>query len=157
MRIIDPEHPHALLGPVGKDALELLPELAPVIGFEVERIDILVLLRRILSVLNRAVRTVLEPLRVFLHVRVIRRALERDVECDIHPQAPGRLDKLSEVIERPQFRMAGLVATLFRSDCPRAARLSRLRRHRVVFALAEGVADRVDRGKIDNVETHLLD
>jgi hypothetical protein len=66
---------------------ELVPERAPVVRLEVERVDVLVLLRRVLRVLDGAVRPRAEPLRVLLDVRVVGRDLERDVERDLDAAA----------------------------------------------------------------------
>ena len=73
MWIVHPEDPDSLSDPEG----------APVVGLEIERIDVLVLLGRVLRILDAAIRTMLEPVRVRAHVRVIGRALERDVEGDL--------------------------------------------------------------------------
>ena len=55
---------------------------------EVDRVDVLVLLRRVLGVADRAVGPVVEPLGVLGDPRVVGRALERVVERDLH--AVGR-------------------------------------------------------------------
>ena len=52
-------------------------------GLEVERIDVLVFLRRVLGVLDAAVGALAEPLGMRLDVRMVGRALERDVERDL--------------------------------------------------------------------------
>src|SRR5262245_4417597 len=50
--IIDAENADALVNPIVENAFELTPEPAPVLRVEVKRVDVLVLLRRILSVLD---------------------------------------------------------------------------------------------------------
>ena len=75
MGVIHPEDANALVNPEADDASQFLPELLPAVRFKVERIDILILLRWVFGILNASVRTVAEPLRVFLHVGVIWRAL----------------------------------------------------------------------------------
>ena len=75
MGVIHPEDANALVNPEADDALQFLPELLPAVRFKVERIDILILLRWVFSILNAPVRTVAEPFGMFLHVGVIWRAL----------------------------------------------------------------------------------
>ena len=80
VRIVDAEDAHALADPVLDHALQFLPQRLPVLALEIEGIDVLVFLRRILGVLDAAVRPVAEPLGMLLDVGVIRRALEGDVQ-----------------------------------------------------------------------------
>ncbi len=54
-----------------------------VLGVEVDRVDVLVALRRVLGVRDRAVGSVPEPLRVLGDPRVVGRGLEREVERDL--------------------------------------------------------------------------
>ena len=63
MRVVDAEDPDAAVDPEQRDVEQRLPQRPPVVAFEVERVDVLVLLRRILGVLDRAVGPVAEPLR----------------------------------------------------------------------------------------------
>ncbi len=56
---------------------------------EVERIDVLVLLGRVLGVLDGAVGPLAEPLGMLAHVGVVGRALERDVQRDLEPELAG--------------------------------------------------------------------
>ena len=46
VRVVDAENPHALFDPEFEDAAQFLPQCLPVVAFEIERIDVLVLLRR---------------------------------------------------------------------------------------------------------------
>ena len=80
VRVVDPEDAHALVDPELHDALQLFPELAPLLGLEVEGVDVLVLLGRILGVLDRAIRAPAEPLRMLGDVGMIGSALEGDVQ-----------------------------------------------------------------------------
>ena len=110
---------------------------------EVERIDVLVLLRRVLGVLHRAVGPPAEPLRMLLHVRVVGRALERDVERDLDaallaPRRPGRRKSSS-------VPSSGWIALWPPSFAPIAQGLPTspgFARDRVVLALARRRADR---------------
>ena len=64
VRIVDAEDRHAVRDPELDHRLQLVPERRPVVRLEVERVDVLVLLRRVLGVLDRAVGAVAEPRRV---------------------------------------------------------------------------------------------
>src|SRR5271170_3371324 len=79
MRIIDAKYFDAAGNPEIDDALEFVPQGAPVTRFEIERIDVLVFLRRILSVLHAAVGPMLEPLRMLRNVRMVGSALKGNV------------------------------------------------------------------------------
>jgi hypothetical protein len=68
------------------DALQLFPQRAPVLGFKVERVDVLILFGRILGILHAAVGTVLEPERMGLDIGMVRRALKCEVESDLDAQ-----------------------------------------------------------------------
>src|SRR5206468_4893870 len=107
------------------DAPELLPQCAPVLALEVERVDVLVLLRRILGVLDRAVGTMAEPLRVRSHPGMIGRALQCEIERDLEPVLAGHADETIEVGERAELGMDGVVAAFRRTDGPWAPRIAR--------------------------------
>jgi hypothetical protein len=72
-----------LRDPVVEYRSDFAPQPAPVLVLEVERIDVFVFLRRILGELQRAVRTLPEPLGMSADVRMVGRALQRDVERDV--------------------------------------------------------------------------
>ena len=112
MGVVDAQDPHSLVDPEQHDRQQLLPQLAPVLVFEVERIDVLVLLGWVLGVLDRAVGAVLEPLGVLARVGMIRRALERDVERHVEPMFGRRCDQVAEVVQRAQVRVDRFVAAL---------------------------------------------
>ena len=156
MRVVDAEHPHALLRPEDEDRQQLLPQLAPAVCLEIERVDVLVLLRRVLGVLDRAVRAVLEPFGVLARVRVVGRALEGDVERDIDLLLRSGLDQVLKVRERAEPFVDRLVAAFLRPDGPRAAWLAWLGRP-VVRALAVRAADGVDGRQVEDVEAHAGD
>ena len=61
VRIVDAEDGDARADPVDEDALQLFPQAAPVFALEIEGINVLIFLRRILGILNRAVGPLLEP------------------------------------------------------------------------------------------------
>ncbi len=66
-------------------------------------IDVLVFLRRVLRVLHAAVAPSLEPVRMVADVRMIGRALERDVERDLDAEALGLRAKRPEILERAEL------------------------------------------------------
>ena len=129
----------------------------PVGALEVDRVDVLVLLGRVLGVLDRAVGPVPEPLGVLADVGVVGRALEGDVQGDLDAQLAGLGHQAVEVLERPELGVDGLVSALGPADGPGAARVVRARGQGVVRPLAEGPADRVDRRQVEHVEAHLGD
>ncbi|MBG9885111.1 hypothetical protein ABE10_00625, partial [Bacillus toyonensis] len=81
VRVVHAEDAHALGDPVLDDAQNLRRE-AGEIAVEVEGIDVLVLLRRVLRVGDRAVREGREPLRMRGDPWVVGRGLQGEVECD---------------------------------------------------------------------------
>src|SRR3972149_8932069 len=107
VRIVDPEDMNALRDPVPEDALEVGPQRGPVLGFEVEGVDVLVLLRRVLRVLESTVGALPEPRRVVLDPRMIGRSLERDVEGDRDALFRGGVDEGAEVPERAELVVEG--------------------------------------------------
>ncbi len=158
VRVVDAEHPHALLDPVPQDVAARLPQRGAVgvaLGPEVDRVDVLVLLRRVLGVADRAVGPVVEPLGVLAHPRVVGRAVQRVVERHLEADVAGLAHEPAEVVERAQLRGDGRVPTLGGPDGPRAARVVGAGVERVVRALAVGDADGVDGRQVDDVEAHL--
>jgi len=123
VRIVDAEHANPARAPEHEHVAQRVPQPLPVRALEVERIDVLVLLRRVLGVLDRPVGPGLEPGRVLLDPRVIRRGLERDVERDLELPGARRGDQVIEVVERPERGVDAGVAALGAADRPRAARI----------------------------------
>src|SRR5690606_22419489 len=117
----------------------------------------LVLLRRVLRVLHAAVRPPAAPLGILAHVRMIRRALESDVERDLEALPSRVLDERTEILERAERGMHALVPARRGTDLPRRARLTRARIEPVVRALAMRHADRVNRRQIHDVEAEPRD
>src|SRR6185369_12080846 len=114
------EDPHAVLDPERDHAAKLLPERLPRFGLEVEWVDVLVLLGRVLGVVDRAVGAVAEPLGVLLHPGMVRRALEGEVEGDLETVLAGARHQSIEVGERAELRMDRRVTALLGADRPRA-------------------------------------
>src|SRR5262249_4356979 len=98
--------------------------------------------------------SVKEPLRMLAHPGMIRRGLNREVERDLEAPARRGLHEPVEVVERAEVGMHRGVAAVGGTDGPWAAGLARLRRERVVAALAVRPTDGVDRRQIDDVEAH---
>src|SRR3546814_13194920 len=82
--IVDPEDLDALLDPEQHDAQELLPQRLPMQAVEIDVDDVLVLLRRVFGISDRAVGPELKPLRGLLNPRMIRRALNAETQVDLH-------------------------------------------------------------------------
>ena len=89
---------------------------------EVERVDVLVLLRRVLGVGDRAVGAGGEPLRVGRHVGVVGGALQGDVDRDLEAELlrPGRRRSRSRRSRRGRggWRRGRRRASRWRRGCP---------------------------------------
>ena len=156
MRVIHAEDRHAVVDPQLDDVAHGLVDALRVV-IEVQGVDVLVLLRRVLRVGDGAVGARREPLRVFLHPRVVRGALEGQVESDLQAEASGALDEAVEVGEVAELGVDGVVAALGGADAVGRTRVSGTGLQGVVLALAVRRADRVDRGQVDDVEAHARD
>src|SRR5216683_3170380 len=156
VRVVDAEDAHALLDPVEEHGAQLRPERLARGPHPIEVDDVLVPLGGVLGGLDGPVRAALEPLWVLLHVRVVGRALERDVERHLDPALGGALHEPAEVGQRAQLRMDRLVAALRAADGPRAADVVGRGGERVVLALAPGAPDGMDGRQVDHVEAQLL-
>ena len=123
------------------------------VGVEVDRVDVLILLRRVLREGDGAVRLVAEPVRVLLDPRVVGRALQREVERDFQTQLVGR------------WRQSALKSSMVPSSgstvsCPPSSEpmpngepgSSGPAIQRVVASLAVRHADREDRRQVHDVE-----
>jgi hypothetical protein len=142
--------------PVLEHADQRLPQRAPVRGLEVEGVDVLVLLGRVLGVLDAAVGTPAEPFRVLADPGVVGRALEGDVERDLQAMFTRALQQALEVGQGAELVEDGVVSALGRTHRPRAADVVGTRVERVVAALAPHAPDRVDGREVDDVEAHAL-
>ncbi len=87
--VVDAEDAHAAVDPELEDGAQLVPEALPVGGLEVERIDVLIFLWRVLGVLDGAVGAMEEPLGMLLDPGMVGRALEGDVERELHAVGCG--------------------------------------------------------------------
>src|SRR5262249_56758815 len=124
MRVVDPEDPDPMIHPVPQDPQRLGVETLRVV-VEVERVDVLVLLRRVLRVSDRPVRPGGEPLRVPPNPGVVRRGLQRKIERDLEPELTGPADERVEVGEGAEFGMDRVVTAVRWADRPRRRRGAR--------------------------------
>ena len=152
VRVVDAENPHALLDPEQHDVAQRLPQRDAVGAVEIRIDDVLVFLRRVLGVSDRAVGPPLEPFRMLLEPGMVGRALHGEVERDLHVRAAAGLDQAAEIVERAELRMDRVVAALPAADRVEAAGIVRAGLERIVLALAVGLADRMDRRQIEHVE-----
>ena len=85
---------------------------------------------------------------------MVGRALVGQVESYFEPQLLRARHQLLEIFKRPQLRIDGLVPAFRGSDRPGTAHVIGRGVFGIVLALAIHPADGMNRGKIDNVETH---
>src|SRR6202007_215492 len=112
-------------------------EGVPVLGVEVDRVDVLVPLGRVLRVADGAVGAVPEPLRMLPHPGMVGAARDREVERALEPAAAGALDEGLEVADGPEVGVHGGVAALLGADRPWAADVAGSALGAVVRSLAE--------------------
>ena len=155
VRVVDAEDANAVLDPEQDDVAQRVPQRREGVAVEMDVDDVLVLLRRVLGVLDRAVRPPVEPLRMLLDPRMVGGALDGEVDGDLQAVVAGGLDQPGEIVEAAELGMDGVVAAVGRADRIGAARVVRAGGQRVVLALAEGAADRMDRRKIEDVEAEI--
>jgi len=146
VRVVDAEHLDAVVDPHLDDAADLGVDAFGVV-VEVQGVDVLVLLRRVLGEGDGAVGAGGEPLGVRGDPGVVGSALQRDVEGDLEAVAAGLLDEVVEVLERAEARLDGVVAAVLAADGIRAARVLGAGRQGVVGALAVDDTDRVASGR----------
>ena len=116
---------HAVADPELEDVAARRPQRDPVLvprRPELDRVDVLVLLRRVLGVADRAVGPLAEPLGMVPDPRVVGAALEGVVEGDLHAERLGLLAERDEVVERAELGVDGVVAALGRRRSPTGCR-----------------------------------
>ena len=118
MRIVDSEDSYSPLNPEAHHSFDLGIQTLGVV-VEVQRVDVLVLLWRILGVGDRAVGASGEPFGMRGDPRVIGRCLECEVEGDLHSEIVHGLHERIEVGECSKIRMNGIVTAVDRADGPR--------------------------------------
>ncbi|CAM5729441.1 hypothetical protein SHIRM173S_05678 [Streptomyces hirsutus] len=115
--VVDPEDAHAGVHPVAQDAAGLGVQALGV-GVEGDRVDVLVLLGRVLGVGDGVVGAVVEPLGVFVDPGVVGGALQGEVQGDLESAAGGLADEPGEVLQGAQAGVDGVVAALGGADGP---------------------------------------
>ena len=157
VRVVDAEQRHPVVDPHLQDPADLGVDALGVV-VEVQRVDVLVLLRRVLRVRDRAVGPRGEPLRVRGHPRVVGRALQRDVERHLHARGPraaatnaSKSSNVPSVGSIASCPPAGEPIAYGEPGSPRSANSELLR------ALAVRLADGVHGRQVDDVEAHAGD
>jgi hypothetical protein len=151
--IVHPEDPYAVGHPQPDDAQALGGD-AGRITIEVDRIDVLILLRRVLRVGDAAVGPDGEPFRMIFDPRMIRGAGDREIEGHLQAQRLRLGDETVERLEVAQVRMDRVVTSLGTADGVDRAGIVGTRVEGVVATLAERLPDRMDRRHVDDVEAH---
>ena len=151
--VVHAERRHAGVHPVLKHVANRLVNALWVV-VEVERIDVLILLWRVLRVRDGAVEARGEPLGVLCDPRVVGRTLQGQIERYLEPQFVGASREVAELAQRAEVGVDPVVAAVRRADRVRAARVAGLRHERVVAALAMRGSNGMDGRQIHDVEAH---
>src|SRR6185503_15480233 len=157
MRVVDAENLDTVVDPEQDDVAQLGPQRAPLGSAKVDRVDVLIFLRRILGELHAAVGPAREPERMLAHVWMVGRALERDVESDLEAEPLGFAAEAHEVLERAELLVDALVPAVESTDRPWRAGIVGTGLERVVAAFAITGADRMDWRQVHDVEAHRRD
>ena len=151
VRIVDAENGHACGDPQVHDALDFLFDAGHV-GVEVDGVDVLILLRRVLGEGDGAVRLGAEPIRMLPDPRVIGGALQGEVERDLKTELVCAGAERLEIVHGAQQRVDGVMAAKLGADAERGARIVRACDQRIVASLAIGHTDGENRWQIHDVE-----
>src|SRR5204862_5310041 len=103
--VVDAEETDTASDPEENDVAQRFPQRPPRSAFEIEEMNVLEDVRRVLGALDRAVGTMAKPFRVLAQPRMIRRALEGQVERDLEPVRARRRDVGIEVREGAERRL----------------------------------------------------
>src|SRR5207253_9864339 len=95
------------------------------------------------------------PVRMLLQPRMVRGALDREVEGDLDAVLLRVGDETLELGKRAELGMDRVVTALVCADRPRAAGIVPPGGERVVASLPIGAADRMDRRQVDDVHAEL--
>ena len=151
--VVDAEQGDPVVDPHLHDPADLGVDPRGVV-VEVQRVDVLVLLRRVLGVGDGAVAAGGEPLGVGRHPRVVGGALEREVHGDLEAEPPGLRDEGVEVLEGAEVGVDGVVPAVGGADRVGAAGVLGPGVEGVVRALLGCLPDGVHRREVDDVEPH---
>ena len=154
--VVHPEDRHAAVDPQLHDPQHLLVDALGIV-VEVQGIDVLVLLGRVLRVGDGPVQAGGEPFGMFLHPRMVGGGLEGEVEGQLQSEGLRLRDEPLEGLEITQVGVDGVVPAVERTDGPRGPRVVGGRVETVVLPLPEGRTDGMDRGQVGHVETHRRD
>ena len=144
--IVHSEDAHPLVDPEPHNVPQRLPERRRrTRRIERDVDDILVFLRRVLRIADRAIGPPFEPFRMLADPRVVRRTLDREIKRNLDPLPGSRVAEPAEVFERAERRMDRVMSPFVRADRIGAARILGQRLQRVVPPLAMDPADRMDR------------
>ena len=154
MGVVHAEDAHALLDQEADDALELLPEGSPRRRIKVKGIDVLIFFGRVFRVLHGAIGALLEPLRVLLHIGMVRGTLESDVEGYLYPILLGLREQAPEIVQGPELWMDGHMPAGSRPNGPGTAWAIRSSHGGIVLALAVDLANGMNGRKIEDVKPH---
>ena len=127
VRIVDAEDAHALLHPEQDDVAQRLPQRDAVGAVEIRIDDVLVFLRRVLGVADRAVGPALEPFRMLASARDDPASTGWRSRAPPPCRAAAGIDEAAEVVERAELGMHRVVAALPAADGVGAARIVRAR------------------------------
>src|SRR4030095_16142010 len=106
--------------------------------------NIFVLFRWVLRVFDRAVRTFVEPVGMLFDVRVIGRAIDREIKGDFHSALAHLFLKPVEIFQRTERRLDRLVSASFAADRPWHPWLARFVGSRVISPFPIGVPNRMN-------------
>src|SRR5713101_7001511 len=124
---------------------------------KVDRINILVLFRRVLRVLDRTIRTMAEPIRMFTHPWMIRRTLHGEINRRLEPEVFRGRNEMLEIMRGAKVGIDRFVPARTVADRPRASRAGVSAIELLARTLAVSDAYRMHRRKIDNIEPHIAD
>ena len=150
--VVDPEDPDPPFDPGEHHVAQRGPQAGPVVAVEVEVVDVLVALGRVLGVLEGAVGAMGEPLGVLGEPGVVGGALHGQIEGHVDAQGPGVGHQGLELGHGAQVWVHGVVAARRVADGPRRPGVIGAGRERVVAALALGEADGAHRRQVEHVE-----
>ncbi len=88
---------------------------------------------------------------------VVGGALQGEIECDLELEFLRSGDEIAEVLLGAEFGVDGVVTALVGADRPGRPDVVRAGDESVVRSLAVDLADRMDRGEVDDVESHRRD
>ncbi|MNY21662.1 hypothetical protein D3C86_1552240 [compost metagenome] len=160
MRVVHAEDAHAVPDPEQHDVAQRAPQpqLASAArrrAIEGDVDDILIFLGRILGVPQGSVRAPGKPLGVLRQPGVVGRALDGEVQRDLHSLPARGVHQPQEILQRSQLGFDGIVPAAVRSDGVGAADIIGFGAQAVVAALAVALADGMDGRQVEHVEPHV--